>query len=113
MKNAEPYQPTWGRLWNSVVIHGMAVATMLFRSSSVTDHSEAGAVYQAYHVQRNLVRGEQMNQDLRYVVETYQKHTEHQCCHDQVERDATGILWVYPSKGSIACDSLFGEHTVA
>ena len=28
-KNAEPYQPTWSKLWKSSVILGIAVATMV------------------------------------------------------------------------------------
>lgn len=28
-KNAEPYQPTWSREWNSSVMRGMAVATIV------------------------------------------------------------------------------------
>ena len=36
MKKAAPYQETSSRLWKSVVICGMAVATIVYRSHSIS-----------------------------------------------------------------------------
>lgn len=62
MKKADPYQPTWSTLWNSAVMIGMAVATMVY-SSILLEVPDSCRVLlgKTHHVQSHEEHGQQQS----------------------------------------------------
>lgn len=75
MKKAAPYQPALSRPWNSSVILGMAVATIVWKATAVsTCRRLLSSNVQTYHIK------------------TQEENTQNQGDHDEEHLDAGRVL---------------------